>query len=570
MVTLARGLFPAALALAARGLINAAVESANNQAEALSAALPWLVFGLGLTIIEGVSSLSHRFLMQRFADDADLSITSKILNHAARLEVAFFEDPRFQDLIHRAKQNTAAHFSRFLGDTLTFITQFVQIVSLIGVLAAMEPFVLIVLIPLALVHLRFQWGLSKRHYLEEYMRTTKHRWAHYFISLLTTRHSVPEVKLLGLAPILIEKSRSLMAEFSDQNRKRYLTSFKGGSVIAILMTVVFYALLTNVLRRFLAGALTVGDVAVFGTVGLRLRSALDTAVLSGTRALGQILYISNLREFLSVQPKINPNSGLKPSSAKGEIEFRNVTFTYPGGKEPVLSEVSFHITPGETVALVGRNGAGKTTLVKLIARFYDPNVGGIFYDGIDLRELSLDYLYRQIAFVFQGFVPYEATVSENIAYGDWNRLLQDRDQVERVARHTGVDKMIEIMPQGYDTPLGRRFGRYDLSSGQWQQIAMARAFARDASLLILDEPTSNLDAMAEYELFNRFRKLAEGRTTVLISHRFSTVRMADRIVVLDKGRIIELGAHRDLVAGKSLYATLYETQQKQMGLSPDV
>jgi ATP-binding cassette subfamily B protein len=448
--------------------------------------------------------------------------------------------------------------------------QLVQVASLVAVLIFIEPFVVVILIPLAFFHLLFQWRLSKRHYLEEYMRTTKRRWTQYFVTLLTNRRSVPEVKLLDLAPLLINRFYSLMIEFRDQNRSRYLSSLKGSSVIALLTTFAFYGLLANVLRRFLEGTVTIGDVAVFGTVGLRLRNSLETAVLSCTSALGEALYISNLQEFLSIQPKIKQNSGLKPSSTKGEIAFQDVSFTYPGAQEPALSNISFHIMPGETVALVGKNGAGKTTLVKLIARFYDPDVGSIFYDGISLRELSLDYLHHQIAFVFQGSIPFEATASENIAYGDWNRLLRDQEQIERIACNSGVSGLIEIMPKGYFTNIGRSFGEYDLSAGQWQQMVTARAFGRDASLLILDEPTSSLDAMAEYELFTRFRRLAEGKTTILISHRFSTVRMADRIIVLDKGRIVESGTHRELIARKGHYATLYEIQRKQMGLSPDV
>jgi ATP-binding cassette subfamily B protein len=282
------------------------------------------------------------------------------------------------------------------------------------------------------------------------------------------------------------------------------------------------------------------------------------------------LYISNLRDFLSVQPRISSAPGHQPSLTRGEIEFRNVSFTYLGAQTPALSDVSFHIRPGETVALVGKNGAGKSTLVKLLARFYDPDAGDILFDGLDLRELSLDYLHRQIAFVSQNFGRYEATAAENIAYGHWERLGQDRQQIERTAQYAGAHEMIQRMPQGYETLLGRRFGDYDPSDGQWQQLAVARAFARDAALLILDEPTSNLDATAEYELFNRFRELAEGRTTILISHRFSTVQMADRILVLDGGRVVEAGTHRELVAQAGHYAMLYETQRRQMGLSPEM
>jgi ATP-binding cassette, subfamily B, bacterial len=569
LVTLARGLFPAALALVIRGLIDAVVTVANTQADALALLLPWLVLGLALTVVDAISKLLYRLLMDRFVDEIDLSLNSKILDHAALLDVSFFEDPRFQDVIHRANQNTSGHFSRFLGDTLTFTTQFVQIASLYAVLATIEPLVIVVLTPIALFHLRFQWRLAKRRYLEEYRRATKRRWTSYFVSLLTTRKSVPEVKLLDLASLLKERFRSITSEIRGQNLSVYLSSFKGDSLVAVLAIGAFYALFANVLRRFLVGTITIGDVAVFGTVGLRLRGALETAVLSSTSALGQALYISNLREFLSIQPRIKATVGLKPSSTKGEIEFRNVSFTYPGCDKPVLSEVSFHIMPGETVALVGKNGAGKTTLLKLIARFYDPDVGSILFDEIDLKNLSLEHLHGQIAFVFQSAVPYEATAFENIAYADWNRLLNDPDQIEHIAHYAGVNEMIEIMPQGYDTPLGRRFGEYDLSDGQWQQIAIARAFGRDASVLILDEPTSNLDAKAEFELFNRFRKLAEGRTTILISHRFSTVRMADRIIVLDQGRIVESGTHHELIDSKGHYSSLYEMHRKQMGWPPD-
>ncbi len=546
-----------------RELLNMAVEGAKDNSGNVAILLPWLFLFLGLTVVEAVSHLFNRFLMQRFADDAELSITTKILDHAARLDVAFFEDPRFQDIIHRARQNTANHFSRFMSDILLFITRFVQTATLISILAFIEPIAIVVLIPLTLPHFHFRWRLSKRHYLEEHRRATKRRWSSYFISLLTARQSVQEVKLLGLAPIFIKRFRSIMTEFRHQKRKRYITGFSGDSVFAVLTTVAFFAMFTRVFHRFFQGSLLIGDVVVFGTVGLRLRGALETVVASISRAMENALYVSNLREFLKVQPGIEPTRGQKPSSTRGEIKLCNVSFTYPGTDALALSNISLCLTPGETVALVGENGAGKTTLVKLIARFYDPNVGSVFYDGIDLRELSLDYLYRQIAFVPQSFGRYEATASENIAYGDWNRLQQDRAQIERIAHYAGVNKMIEKMPQGYDTIIGRMFGEYDLSGGEWQQIALARAFARDATLLILDEPTSNLDAKAEYELFNRYRELSKGKTTILISHRFSTVSMADRILVMDKGRIVEAGTHSELITNKGHYATLYELHQRQ-------
>ena len=565
LLALARGVFPAALALMIRRVINEVVAVGDTPAETWVHVLPWLVLALAITAAEAVSGLFYRFLTQRFNEDVHLRLTSDILQHAARLDVAMFEDTRFQDIIYRARQHTAANFSQFCTDSLMFTMQLVQIVSLMAVLVAIEPFVVLALFPFAGVHLIWQWRIARRRYQDEYLRTTKLRWSRYFVAQLTRQQSVPEVKLLGLAPILYEKFRVLMTDIRDQNRKRYLNSFTAGAVIAALTATAFYAMFTSVLHRFVEGMLTVGDIAIFGTVGLRLRGALESAVLALANALKDILYIDNLRVFLDIQPRIDGTSGLQPSAVKGTIELRNVSFTYPGSEKPALSNVSLCISPGETVALVGENGAGKTTLVKLIARFYDPDAGEVFCDGIDLREFALDALHRQIAFVFQRAIRYEATAADHIAYGDWHRLQHDPDQIAHIAQEAGVDKLIEQMPQGYETLLGRRFGEYDLSGGQWQQFAIARALARDAAILILDEPTANLDAKAEYELFSRFRDLSRDKTAILITHRFSTVQMADRIVVLDNGGIVETGTHCELLEKGGYYATLYEFQQRQMG-----
>jgi ATP-binding cassette subfamily B protein len=243
----------------------------------------------------------------------------------------------------------------------------------------------------------------------------------------------------------------------------------------------------------------------------------------------------------------------------------NVEFAYPGSSRLVLRGVSLEIEPGEIVALVGENGSGKTTLVKLIARLYHADRGRITLDGRDIETLEMESLHRRIAFVFQSFGRYEATARDNIAYGDWEKCLDDPDRVEEIARVAGVHEMLLSMPEGYDTMLGRTFGTFDLSGGQWQKLAMARAFARQAALLILDEASASLDARAEYELFVRARELARGRTTILISHRFSTVSMADRILVMDQGRIVESGSHRELLRRGGHYAKLYGLHQQQMG-----
>jgi ATP-binding cassette subfamily B protein len=481
--------------------------------------------------------------------------------------VGFFEDPRFQDMLARVQANTARHFSQFVTNCLGVATSMLQMGSLVVILVAIEPVITLILLPLTFPYLVARWRLAQSRYEKEYTRATKRRWTYYFVTQVTDQKWVPEVKLLGLAPVFIERFRTLMAEFRDQDRRLDKLVFGVDFVFAIGATIALYGILVRIIGQVLAGVLTVGDVAIYAGATNRLRIALQNVVTSSAIIREGMLYISTLDKYLSIKSHIAQTAGLKPGLAGGIIECKNVSFTYPGSRQPVLTDVSFRIEPGETIALVGENGAGKTTLAKLLARLYDPTDGCILVDNVDLRELPQKDWHDQIGFVFQSFGFYEATAADNISFGDWQRLLQDRDSIIQIAELANVHRMIEDMPQGYDTFLGRFFGEYTISQGQWQRLAVARAFAREnASLLILDEPTSNLDARAEYDLFCRFQELAAGRTTVLISHRFSTVSMADRILVLDDGRIVEQGRHQDLLARGGYYASLYRLHERQMVL----
>jgi ATP-binding cassette subfamily B protein len=370
------------------------------------------------------------------------------------------------------------------------------------------------------------------------------------------------VQLFGIGGHLIDRYRIMSTKYFAEVRalilKRYLASFGWGS-LSIVTTSATYL---YVALQAVAGKLTIGDLGLYTRAAASVQDDFQN-ILSGFSSLYEDgLYISTLFELLNIEPAIvaPANPVPFPRPILHGIEFRNVTFGYPGRDKPALSNVSFHVRPGETIAVVGPNGAGKTTLVKLLGRLYDPIEGQVLIDGIDVREFDPNELRREIGAIFQDYVTYQFSAGENIGLGHVDKL-DDKDAISSAAHQGGAESVIEKLPDGYDTVLGKWFeGGHQLSGGEWQKIALSRAFMRDAQVLILDEPTASLDALAEWDLFVRIRKLTQGRTAIFISHRFSTVRTADRIFVLQHGRLVEQGAHEELVNGNGLYADLFEKQ----------
>ncbi|MBP7865998.1 MAG: ABC transporter ATP-binding protein [Acidobacteria bacterium] len=555
---------PAGLALVGRGLINAVVDGVRHPGRGMEGVLPWIVASLALVLVMELVGLADRLLYRRLEESLSLRIDLLKLEHAASLDVSQVEDPEFQDIAERARQNSNPHFIGFLNRLLTLGTDILKIVGLTAILVYIDALTVLVTLPILVPFLLFKWSVSKTRYWKEYARANKRRWMRYFMTNLTSRTAVGEVRILRLAPIFIRRYREMAEDFIREDHRLHRRDIWGTFYLSLAYTFIFYLLFYRIVSLVIGRVLTVGDLTIIAASVGRLRDLLASLATQFTSALEQTLYIDNLAVLLAIEPKIPKSEGKRVEGPCGEIVLEDVSFRYTASGPDVLSRVSLRIAPGETVALVGENGAGKTTLVKLLARLYDPREGRLLLGGVDLRELSLEDHHRRLAYVFQEPNRFEATAEENIAYGQGCESLGP-GEAETIGREAGIDDFVRALPRGYATPLGRTFGTTDLSGGQWQRLAIARALARkDATILILDEPTASLDARAEYDLFLRFRELAAGRTTVLISHRFSTVSLADRIIVLHEGRVEETGSHDELLALGGRYATLYRYHRAQM------
>ena len=588
---LLESLLPAAIALTGRGLINAIVAGVQRGGNASTDLLPWLALGATLAVCNAVITNLGDYWQQCLQDELQQRVGLDILTQASRLDLAQMERKETQDHIERVRRYGNGVVAQVIVRIVMLLNLVLRLGSLVGILLWIEPLVVGWLGLLAIPVLVLRWRLANQTYAMHQRRALKYRWSAYYTNTLTNLRSLPEVKVFNLPPLFTARFRKLSNEFLVEDRRLYRSTMWLNSSFAFIGAVGLYALFGRIAGRIFAGALTVGDVAIYTSSAMQLQGAVQSLVQTIAGLREQLLHLDDLRAFLAIQPaQPSPKQQadterpdripmpltdmrkspchlvtLSPCPAqRGAIEFDNVSFTYPDNAEPALANLAFCLQAGETVAVVGENGAGKSTLAMLLARLYTPTEGVIRVDGVDLQTIDPAVWQQQIGFVFQRFVPYEATVRENIAFGDWQQLLDQPDTVEELARLAQAEVFIASLPQDYETMLGRQFGKHNLSGGQWQKLALARGLARpNARLLILDEPSASLDARAEHELFSRFRQAAKGRTTVLISHRFSTIRMADRILVLEKGRLTECGAHAELLAQGGHYALLYDLHQRQ-------
>ncbi len=503
------------------------------------------------------SALADSLLSERYSNAASV----RLMDHAATLDLDQLEDGAQQDRLDRARRQVTGRttlLTQLFGQAQDLVTA----LSLLGGLVAYAPG-LIVLLCLALV----PGFLGERHfnaagYRLDYFRTPERRQLDYLRYLGSSTETAKEIKLFGLAGFLGERfARTAAAMYADNSRLA-LRRAGWGTLFAALGSAAYYAAYFTIVWRTVAGRFTLGDLTFLAGSFLRVRTLMEGLLLGLSQIGGQLLYLADLFAVLALRPRITsrPDARALPDPIRSGFTFEDVGYRYAGSDAWAVRHLDLHLGAGEVLALVGRNGAGKTTVVKLLARLYDPTEGRVLLDGVDLRDYDLAALRARVGVIFQDFVRFHMTAGENIGVGRVDALA-DRPRVTEAAGRSLADRLIDRLPLRYEQPLGRRFADgVDLSGGEWQRIAIARAYMRDAALLILDEPTAALDARAEYEVFERFKDLSRGRTAVLISHRFSTVRMADRIVVLGGGRVVEQGSHAALLALGGTYAELFALQ----------
>lgn len=502
-------------------------------------------------------SLVDGLLSDRVSNDASV----RLMEHAATLDLADFEDAAFQDRMDRARMQASGRMS-LMGQLFGQVQDIVTILSFAAGLVVYAPW-LIVLLAIALVpSFLGEAHFNALSYALSYVRTPQRRELDYVRQVAASADTAKEVKIFGLSPFLIDRYRTISRDTYQASRRLALRRAVWGSGFAALGTIAYYAAYAYIAWRAVSGVITIGDLTFLAASFLRLRGLLENLLTGFSSTAGQALYIDDLFSFLRTEPGIRSPAGALPfpDPVRQGFVFEDVGFRYAGAERWAVRHLSFTLAPGEVLALVGENGAGKTTLVKLLSRLYDPVEGRVLLDGRDLRDYDLDSLRAAIGVIFQDFVRYNLPAADNIAVGRIDAR-GDRARIEAAASAALADGVVANLPNGYDQMIGKRFqGGVDLSGGEWQKMAIARAYMRDAQVLILDEPTAALDARAEYEVFQRFRELSAGRSAVLISHRFSSVRMADRILVLSNGRVEASGTHGDLLAAGGRYAELFELQ----------
>jgi ATP-binding cassette subfamily B protein len=554
-------LLPVAL-LAITRLIIDRIQHAISTHQPVQHGFWWLVAAeFSLAVLTSILTRAIDYSDSLLGDKYTRYVSIRVMNHAAGLDLITYEDPVFYDRLERARVQATDRLvmiqavGRLVQQTITTVTLSVSIMFF-------SPWLMLLLIAGVVPAFLGESHFAFLGYAKNFRQTPMRRQLDYLRVLGGSKEAAKELKLFGLKNFLTERFTRLSDQIYEENIALSRSKLRMGALLSTIGTMGYYSAYVFVIWRTVAGAMTIGTL-FFLTGAIQQASSNIEQIFSTLAAIGdQALFLTDLLAFFDMKPTIQskPNALPAPRPILRGIEFRNVSFSYPGGARLVLDHINFQLHVPERLALIGENGQGKTTIVKLITRLYDPTDGQILLDGIDLREYDLEDLHHEIGVIFQDFMRYEMTARENIAVGRVEEI-NNLELLRTAAQKSMADETIGRLSQGYEQMLGRRFDHgVDLSGGEWQKIALARAYLRDAQLLILDEPTAALDARSEFEVFHRFSELTAGKMALFISHRFSTVRSADRILVLENGRIVEEGTHTQLASLGGRYAEMFEMQ----------
>ncbi len=535
----------------------------------LSQVWRYLVLELAIVLTGEILARASSLIESLLGDLFSNAMSVQLMEHAAKLDLAQFEDPEFYDHLERARRQTVGRIA-LLSLLLSMSQDALTLLTLAGALIAYNPWLLLLLAIAVIPSFLGETHFASLGYSLLFRWTPERRQLDYLRYVGASDKTAKEVQMFGLAPWLTERYRDLSQRFYEENRSLSLRRGVVSALLSILGTVGYYSAYVVILIRAVKGDITIGTLTFLAASFGRGRDVIQNILLSASNVAEQALYLRDLFVFLDMRPTIEspPNARLVPVKIQSGFVFENVGFRYPGSELWAIRNVNLELRPGERVALVGENGAGKTTITKLLARLYDPTEGRITLEGVDLKEYDLASLRHAIGVIFQDFVRYDMRFDENIGVGEIDAVRADLDRnngtpraITTAAENSLAASLLPRFSKGYQQMLGRRFEEgVDLSGGEWQKIALARAYIRDAQVLILDEPTAALDARAEYEVFLRFSELVAGRMAILISHRFSTVRMADRIIVLRHGKVEEQGSHEELLSKGGLYEELFTMQ----------
>ncbi|MBI4349061.1 MAG: ABC transporter ATP-binding protein [Elusimicrobia bacterium] len=565
-VTVLGGVMPVCQAWVTQLIIDGVLEtvrSGGSAAEGLRRVGPFIAAEFGLIMLGAINGQVRALADQLINHRLGHLINTRIIRKALDLEARHFEDADFYDKMQNARRQSEWRAMNVVRHCFLLAQNALTLLSFAAVVIAFNPWIALVLFGATIPAFVVQCHYSALKFRLDHWRTPETRSMAYLEQVLTLDTHVKEVKLFGLGETLLARySKIFRGIFEEDARLARSTSVKS-LLWGLLATATYYGAYVWIVREALAGAITVGQMTLYVAVFSQSQGTFN-GLLDNLRHLYEDgLFLSNLFSFLALggEPAAATGGRARPrtDAARG-IELEGVWFQYPGRSDWALQGIDLAVASGEKLALVGDNGAGKTTLIKLLTRLYEPTRGRILFRGVDLKDWDADELREKVGAIFQDFVRYHLPFGENIGLGSV-RHLADAERIEASARKAGADAVAAALPKGYGTMLGRWFDSgHELSGGQWQKVALARAFMREADVLILDEPTASLDAKAEYEVFQRFQELAENRIVLLVSHRFSTVRMADRIAVVQGGKIAELGSHRELLARGGTYAKLFELQ----------